>query len=199
MKTQQIDSPTKEKMMRVAEKLMIDKGFVATTVDEICEAAGVTKGSFFHYFKGKDELGKLLIERFSKNTHKMMENSCCGTDDPLERIYGFIDFALEVIKNPNVKGCLVGTFAQEISETHPELKSCCAKGFDEGAEFFKKEFAKAKTKYAPKADFDAESLGDYFVALMQGIFLVRRTKKDNKSAEKVLNHFRRYVKILYGK
>ena len=64
MRTAQTHSPTKEKLLEAAQQLMLAKGFPATTVDEICEAAGFTKGSFFHYFESKEHLGKEVLDRF---------------------------------------------------------------------------------------------------------------------------------------
>ncbi len=47
----------KAKLLDAALSVIRTKGFSATTVDELCSAAGVTKGAFFHHFKSKDELG----------------------------------------------------------------------------------------------------------------------------------------------
>jgi len=111
MKTTTTETPTKEKMMAAAQELMLSKGFVATTVDEICEASGVTKGSFFHYFKNKEDLGLQLIDRFSKGAGQMMEEALSELGaDPLERVYGYIDFFIKMSRNPEMKGCLVVLF-----------------------------------------------------------------------------------------
>mgnify|MGYP003395515101 CR=1 FL=1 len=89
--------PTREKLLDSAQQLMLAKGFVATTVDEICDAAGVTKGSFFHYFKSKEDLGKVVLERFCQVRLQLMQGSPSQKKkDPLERIYGLVDFAIEI-------------------------------------------------------------------------------------------------------
>jgi TetR/AcrR family transcriptional repressor of nem operon len=49
---------TKRKLVEAGIKLVRAQGYNATTVDDICAAAGVTKGGFFHYFKSKEELAK---------------------------------------------------------------------------------------------------------------------------------------------
>src|SRR5689334_24216214 len=64
MRTAQTYTPTKEKLLDAAQQLMLSKGFPATTVDEICDTAGFTKGSFFHYFESKEQLGKEVLNRF---------------------------------------------------------------------------------------------------------------------------------------
>ena len=64
MRTAQAQSPTKEKLLDAAQQLMLSKGFPATTVEEICEAAGFTKGSFFHGKRGarKGKYGAVVVK-----------------------------------------------------------------------------------------------------------------------------------------
>ena len=74
---------TKQKLMDAAQPLMIQNGYVATTVDEICAAAEVTKGAFFYHFDSKEALARELLERFMCCQGEMLAGSCCGQDDPL--------------------------------------------------------------------------------------------------------------------
>ncbi len=92
---------TKEKILEEAQKLMLTKGFNATTVEEICEAAGVTKGSFFHYFESKEDLGKTVTEYYWQKMSGLIGNAPFRKySDPLRRIYGFIDYFIdELVKS----------------------------------------------------------------------------------------------------
>jgi TetR/AcrR family transcriptional repressor of nem operon len=56
---------TRTKLLDAARDLIRAKGYSATTVDDICQAAGVTKGGFFHHFESKDQLGVAAAEQFS--------------------------------------------------------------------------------------------------------------------------------------
>ncbi|MGO4376156.1 TetR/AcrR family transcriptional regulator, partial [Paenibacillus sp. MCAF20] len=56
----------KNKLLNASLQLMLSKGYYATTVDEICAEASVTKGSFFHYFKNKEDIGKATLDHFEK-------------------------------------------------------------------------------------------------------------------------------------
>jgi TetR/AcrR family transcriptional repressor of nem operon len=199
MRTKDPAPATRCKLLDAAEALMLSKGFVATTVDEICSAARLTKGSFFHYFESKEELGKVLLERFSKNHEAAMMEACAEIEDPLERVYAMIDCAIEAARDPSTKGCLVGTFAQEISDTHPELRKVCECSFERVAEAVARDLVAAKERHAKKAPFDAESLGSYFLALGQGSLLLLKVTGDRKLMERNLLHFKRYLKSLYGR
>ena len=116
LRTKNPDPPTRNKLLDAAEEIMLTKGYIATSVEEICTAAGVTKGSFFHYFKSKEDLGKVLLEKFSQKQEGVFKEACGAIEDPLERVYCLINCAIEGTKDPDMKGCLVGTFAQEICD-----------------------------------------------------------------------------------
>ena len=200
MKTETV-SDTKEKLLDAAQGLMLEKGFVATSIDEICEAAGLTKGSFFHYFENKEELGKVLVRRFSETMGAHFnEAACsCGSADPLDRIYACIDAAIEMSKDPKSKGCLVGTLTQELYESHPNIRSVCCESFAAGVRFFKKTLAEAKTKYAPRSPVDPEALAEMYLATVQGSMILMKATKDRSVMERTLQNYKAYVKSIFEK
>ena len=201
MRTAQAQSPTKEKILDAAQQLMLAKGFPATTVDEICEAAGFTKGSFFHYFESKEHLGKEVLDRFYVFLQQTIDQgSFRKKSDPLQRVYGYVDRFIEMSTNPELpSGCLLGHFTQELSDTHPEIRSLCAQYFAEWAALLKHDLDEAKAKYAPRASFDTQSVAEYFLAVMQGSRILATAKQDVKVFEQNLRHFKRYVKSLFEK
>src|SRR6516162_5022333 len=86
MKTAQVDSLTKQKLLDAALELMLAKGYTATSVDDVCTAAGLTKGSFFHYFESKEDLGKAVAERFYAGMHASLQSApFLQEPDPLDR------------------------------------------------------------------------------------------------------------------
>ena len=89
--------------------------------------------------------------------------------------------------------------AQELSDTHPEIRSICAKGFEGMAEILKKDLAEAKAKHAPKASFSPQEVADHFVVVLEGAMLVARVRKDSSAKANSLKHFKAYVKSLFGR
>src|SRR4030081_1845060 len=89
-------SETKRKVVDAGVNLMRSRGFNATTVDDICAAAGVTKGGFFHYFKSKDDLATAAVTRFHELKAKQFADAPFRSlADPLARVFGRLDFAKE--------------------------------------------------------------------------------------------------------
>ena len=85
---------TKRKLVDAGVSLMRKQGYNATTVDDICSAAGVTKGGFFHYFKSKEDIAKAAVVRFREGKRQDFDNAHFRKlADPLDRVFGRLDFA----------------------------------------------------------------------------------------------------------
>lgn len=199
MRTRNPDPPTRTRLLDAAEDVMLAKGYVAASVEEICTAAGVTKGSFFHYFKNKEALGKVLLERFSKRQEDRFIEACGNLEDPLERVYCVIDCGIESSRDPDTRGCLVGTFAQEIHETHPGLRQVCQASFEKFTGGIARDLVLARDLHAPDASFDPESLGSFLLSTIQGSLLLVKTTGDRAAMTASLIHLREYLKSLYGR
>jgi TetR/AcrR family transcriptional repressor of nem operon len=199
MRTSQIPSHAREKLLNAAQKLMLVKGYPATTIDEICAAVKLTKGSFFHYFESKEDLGKALLDRYA-SSGQQIEWSPLRTNnrDPLERVYSYLEFSARLYQRPNGRnGCLLGNFAQELSDTHPEIRSLCAKRFDEWAAIFKRALDEAKIKHRPRATLDTQGLAEHFIAVLEGSLILGKAHRDMGIVRKNLRHFKQYLKMIF--
>jgi len=191
-------SEARDRLFAAAKDLMLAKGFAATTVDQICEAAQVTKGCFFHYFESKNQLGRELLGKVCCESGEHLQSFFGESKDPLERVYRYVDGIIQMTKGPEAaKGCLLGTFAQELSEESREIRTACAKGFSDWARQFGGELAKAKAKYAPKAAFDPKELATHLIAILEGSLILAKANKDMTVIEQNLLHFKRYLKKLF--
>ncbi len=201
MSTAQTDSLTKQKLLDAAQELMLAKGYTATSVEEICDAAELTKGSFFHYFEGKEHLGRLVAQRFAASMQQLFQSAPFNQrKDPLERVLGRVDFLIELTRGPHTrKGCLLGTFVQELSGTHPKIRSVCATCFDDAAQSFKQDLEAAKAKYTPRARWSPQSLAEHLTAVVQGAIILAKAKQDPKIMEESLTHFREYLQCVFDK
>lgn len=191
----------RERLLETAQHLMRVKGYAATTIDEICVAAGVTKGAFFHYFADKQDLGKAALEEFMAAQQRRVQKSVAATEaDPLKRVYGYVDFAIKLSRDPASRhGCLLGNFAQELSDTHHEIRDLCAQHFSQWAEVLRRDLEAAQARHAPRAKFDTASLADHFIAVFEGALIMGRAKQDMRVVEQSLKHFRNYLQSLFEK
>ncbi len=200
MRTPQANPAAKEKLLDTAQHLMLAKGYTATSVEEICEAANLTKGSFFHYFASKEDLGKAVLDRYVVSMfHLVRAAPFMKKKEPLLRLYGYIDFMIEVSKDPARRsGCLLGNFAQVLTDTHPEIRTQCAAHFHLWADMLKQELDAAKAMHKVKG-LDTGSLADHFISLFEGSLMLAKTRQDLDVVANNLQHFKNYLKNIFEK
>ena len=112
---------SKTRLLDAALNVIRAKGYGATRVEDVCEAAGLTKGSFFHHFKSKDELAIASAEHWSEVTDVLFAQAPYQRHaDPLDRLLGYVDFRRSILTG-DLAGftCLLGTMVQEVYDTHP--------------------------------------------------------------------------------
>ena len=192
-------SATRIKLLEAARDVIRARGYTATTVDDICAAAGVTKGSFFHHYASKEELGVAAIEQFGVMASEVFGNApYVGLPDPLDRVLGYVDFRASMLDGDvALYSCLLGTSVQEVYATHPAIRAACEQGMTEHIDELVKDITAAKQKYAPDAAWSAQSVGYYIQAVLQGSFIYAKVKQGPQVARDNLAHLRRYLEMLF--
>ena len=192
---------TRNKLLDAAQDVIRLKGYAATTVDDICKAAGLTKGSFFHHFASKEELGVAAAEHFASMASDIFGSAPYRTlPDPVDRLLGYVDFRIVILQGP-VCGfsCLLGTFVQEVYETNPAIRAACERHMGDHVAELAKDVAEAKRQYAPDAAWTADSLALHMQAVLQGSLILAKAKQGPQVAVESLSHLRRYLELLFGR
>lgn len=189
---------SKTKLLDAALKVIRSKGYSATTLDDICAAAGVTKGSFFHHFSGKEDLALAAVRHWNDVTGGMFANAPYQqVPDPRERILAYIDFRAQIVQGDLADvTCLLGTLVQETFDSHPAIRAACRDGIEGHAHTLVPMIAEAKSLYAPLAEWDAEILALYTQAALQGAFILAKAQGDSALAPQLIAHLHSYVKGL---
>jgi TetR/AcrR family transcriptional repressor of nem operon len=175
------------------------KGYAATTVDDVCHQAGVTKGSFFHHFTSKDELALDAAAHFAAMADRFFATAAYRTlTDPRDRLLGYLALRAEILQGelPDYT-CLLGTLVQETYATHPQLRAACDRGMSAHIAELTGDVAAAKRRYAPLATWSAMSVGYFIQATLQGAFIFAKAKQDPAVVRGCLAHLRRYLESLF--
>ncbi len=191
---------SKTRILHAAVQAIRAKGYSAMTIDDVCLAAGLTKGSFFYHFKSKEALALAAAGHFAAMADSLFAQAPYrALHDPLERVLGYVDFRMAIFQGrlPEFT-CLLGTMVQETFESHPAIREACDAHISAHAAEVAKDIAEAKSRYAPDATWSAEGLGLYTQAVIQGAFILAKAKNGPEIAGECLEHLRRYLEMLFN-
>jgi len=188
-------------LLDAAVAIIRTQGLHATTVDRICEAAGVTKGAFFHHFASKEELAVAAAEHWSATTGALFAAAPYHDHaDPADRVFAYLDFRASLIAGaPAEYTCLVGTMAQEAFDTSPSVREACAASIFGHAATLEADLAAALAASAAAGDVSAASLARHTQTVLQGAFVLSKAANDPAVVFEAIHHLRRYLGCVLGR
>jgi len=198
---QGIPQDSKHKVLDAAVQVFRGKGYTATTVDDICAAAGVTKGSFFHHFKSKEDMALVAVEHWNQTTGRLFALAPYQRlDDPRDRVLGYIEFRKQILRGDAPEfSCLLGTLVQETFDTHPRIRDACDDGIRQHARRVGEDIAAAKARYAPDAAWDPQVLALFTQATLQGAFVLAKAQGAGSAiVAQCIDHLRQHVANMLG-
>ncbi|MFN7163227.1 MAG: TetR/AcrR family transcriptional regulator [Hyphomonas sp.] len=189
---------TRDALMEAAFGLVRRQGLAATTVDDICAAAGVSKGAFFHHFKSKDELAAAAAYHWSAVTEPVFEGAAYhAPEDPLDRVLGYIDLRGAMMDGEIAEfTCFAGTMVQEAWATSPAVRAAAWDSMSRHADALVADIEAAKASRG--VELDARSLALHMVAVVQGAFILAKASGNPAIGTQSTLHLRRYVELLFA-
>jgi TetR/AcrR family transcriptional regulator, transcriptional repressor for nem operon len=189
----------RESLLEASFALIRERGYAATSVDELCAEAGVSKGAFFHHFQSKDALAVAAVDRWSEVSTAFFQAAPYHKHrDPLDRVLGYLDFRKGLLKGEVAEfTCLAGTLVQEAYGTHAEIREACDASISGQAATLEADIAAAMKLYGIRATWSAQSLALYTQAVLQGSFILAKAKGGPDVAAASIDHLRRYVELLF--
>lgn len=194
------DAPTRGKLLDAAQSLMMERGYAATSVSDICARAGATNGSFFHFFGGKEDIGRAAVARFIERELAALDRAPFRRDpDPAMRLRGWIDAAAAVFSDPRLpKSCLLGTMTQELAPVHPRFQALFAELFSRWAAGFSRDAAEALAARGAPGPAEAAALADMYLSIIQGSIILVKGRGDPGIGARNLLRFGDYLETRFG-
>lgn len=192
-------TPTaRDRLLGAAVDVIRAKGLHATTVEDLCAAAGVTKGAFFHHFATKEALAVAAAEHWSATTGALFASADYHHHaDPVDRIHGYLDLRATLIQGEVASfTCLVGTMAQEAYATSPAVRDACAASILGHAATLEDDLRKALAQHRPDLVDEAPALARHTQAVLQGAFVLAKAADDPSLVLESIGHLRRYLDLL---
>lgn len=195
---------TRARIFDLAYEAIVEKGFAATSIDELVEAAGITKSGFFYHFKDKNDLARQLFDRFLAedeailNTleHRARELS----DDPLQSFLIFLNLYAQLMDDMETlhPGCLVATITYQERMFDAEVRRMNVDYVLRLRQRFEQWVGEIQRGHQSRVEFDAVALADHLTAIVEGSIILSKALRDEGLMGRQTRQFRNYVKLLFG-
>jgi len=188
---------SRSSLIREAKTLMLAKGYSGTTVHEICKAAAVSKGSFYHFFHSKEQLGLAVLEEyFSSTFQSLMNGPFVEIDDPIQRALALIEHAEAISDDIWAEGCLLGSFAVDLSQASPKIREQISIRFLRLEREFAQIFEAAGLGKSGDDTPAPEELAGHFIAAVEGSIVLAKAHNDSKCIARTVRDFGQYIRLL---
>ena len=177
MTTQTKGEKTRAHVIKEARKLIVEKGFKNTSINEIIAATRVKKGAMYFHFANKEELGFSVLLDAKEEFFNFLDISFIG-DSPYEKVENFFHSLLEQQENAHfVGGCLFGNTALEMSDSNERFASLINEVFTEWIKILTNVLEDAQNCGQINSKLNAKKMAHTIVATLEGGIMMARVSK----------------------
>jgi AcrR family transcriptional regulator len=183
---------TREVLLNTAMKLFWEKGYGATSIQDILRESKVHAGSLYHFFPTKQDLLLKTLERYRDGIRPMLlEPAWKGVKDPIEKIFALLArYRQALVSTDYFYGCPIGSLALEIHEPDPPVRALLATNFDGWTGAIRECLRDAGTRIP--AEVDHRQLASFVLTVMEGGVMQARTQRNVHDFDAAVNLLRDY-------
>ena len=189
----------KEKIILEALKLFSLKGYLSTTIDDILNQTGASKGGFYNHFKSKDALFLAVLNQSQDIWQKKVLDGVRDVDDPVEKLKKMLtNYKEKYLKNSDEipGGCIFLTFSVELDDQRPDFADMLKKGFDGVSGLIREIVVQAKNSDTLSADADIEEITHVIFSGMFGASVLYGMYKSDDRLNTCINGLLNYINRL---
>jgi AcrR family transcriptional regulator len=196
-------SATRERILELAESAILEKGFAATSIEELIVAAGITKSGFFYHFKDKGELAAALMQRYIARNDAVMADIFARADELNEDpLHGFLValklFAEMTADLPGAHpGCLVASFCYQDRLFSQDIRDLAFDGVSNWRKFFLDRLTRIAERYPPRIPVELGALADMANTLVDGGIILSRVMRDRNILPQQIMLYREFVRAVF--
>ncbi len=194
---------SRDRILQCAESIILNRGFSATSIEDIIEKAAITKGGFFYHFDSKASLARALVERYLLQDDEFFNGLFAQaaelSEDPLHQLLIFLKLfsdAMSALETTH-PGCLVVSFTYENHQFEDEIRELIQQGLLSWRKMISSRLEQVCDKYEMKGDASIEALADMFISSIEGGIILSRAFQDNQLLVNQVLAYRNYLRLLF--
>ena len=188
---------TKQKILRKSGVLFNTQGYKATSISDITEATGFTKGAIYRHFKSKDELEKETLFHLSEVMFEKLKSFIKDEKTASGKLDAIFKFFESYITNPEVKGgCPLMNAAIEADDAHPVLRKGALKILDILHESVVAILKNGIRFNQIKKDIDVDYYATVIIASVEGAIMMSKLRGNNDDIRRVIKHLKIQIQTI---
>lgn len=196
---------TRQRLLDAAQHAILEKGFTATSIDELIAECGLTKGGFFYHFKDKNDLAKALLRRYIAEDEDVYDRIFAQArdlvDDPLQIFLLGLRLLADVMGDmpKGHPGCIVAVSCYYERMFDRELREINTQAALQWRSRFRGLLDEVGKTYRPREDVDLDELADMVSTVLEGGIVMAKALHDPLSLKRQILAFRTLMKALFVK
>jgi len=194
---------TRERILDAAQASVLQKGFAATSIDEVLFEAGITKSGFFYHFRDKNDLARGLLERFQTQDALIYDEIFTRAEqlneDPLHSYLVGLKLLAETMADlPNGHpGCLVATFVNQDQLFDAAVRAMMVETITTWRENFLGRLERIADVYPPRIDIELATLANMLGVVVDGGIIMSRALRDPRILAEQIMAYRTFVRVVF--
>lgn len=195
---------TREKILDIAYEAIVQKGFAATSIEELVEAAGITKSGFFYHFRDKNDMARQLFDRFLAEDESIIETLEARarelSDDPLQSFLIFLNLYAQMMDDMETlhPGCMVASVTYQERLFDADITQMNTSYLLRMRGRFSDWLNEIAAVHPPKREVDLEGLADTLTTVVEGAIILSKALADPGLMGRQTRLFRNHVKLVFG-
>ena len=194
---------TRERILDAAETSVLEKGFAATSIEELIAAVGITKSGFFYHFKDKGALAKALLVRYIEREDALFGELFARADelneDPLHGFLVGLKMLSELLADlpGGHPGCLVASYCYQDRLFDREVRELNAAAVLGWRRRFRERLELIAARYQPRMQVDLDDLADMLSVIADGGIILAKVTKDKDALPRQVLLYRDFVRAVF--
>jgi AcrR family transcriptional regulator len=194
---------TRDRILDAAEASVLDKGFAATSIEELIAAVGITKSGFFYHFRDKGELARVLLQRYVERENALFDELFRRADelneDPLHGFLVGLKMMSEMMSDlpGGHPGCLVAAYCYQDRLFDKDVRELNAAAVLGWRQRFRARLEEIAARYPPRIVVDLDDLADMLSGLVDGGIILSKVLQDRAALPRQVMLYREFVRAVF--